>query len=215
MWMVPPMPPRLTQAALMVGSSLITVLGVTMLGWNLQTVVLLYWIENLIIGGCQLVKLLTVRRAGAPAAAMLLNLPLAAFFTVHYGMFCLVHGVFIFALTGGSRSGQAGAFLEGGLVSGVREAFPASTVLVVVVMVASRGVETWRKFFLSGRWLEGQADQLMAEPYKHIVVVHLAILGGAFLIIGAGSPLPLLLLMIVGKLLIDLREVRSEAVAGV
>jgi hypothetical protein len=48
----------------------------------------------------------------------------------------------------------------------------------------------------------------MVEPYKHIVVVHVAILFGAALVLWAGNSMPLLMIMVIGKYLIDLREIR-------
>lgn len=52
-------------------------------------------------------------------------------------------------------------------------------------------------------------QKLMSEPYKHIVVVHIGILGGAFASVALGNPIGVLLIIVIGKLLIDLREIRG------
>ena len=45
----------------------------------------------------------------------------------------------------------------------------------------------------------------MMAPYGRIVVLHIAILFGAFAIMALGSPLFLLVLLIVGKIALDLK----------
>ena len=52
--------------------------------------------------------------------------------------------------------------------------------------------------------------QMMAEPYKHIIVLHVGILLGAFLALLLGQPIGILIIIVIGKLIIDLREVRRE-----
>lgn len=77
--------------------NLIPALCVVAFGWSAFTLVLLYWIENLIIGGFNVVKILivgfTCGRAGTLGA-----LALTPFFIFHYGLFCFVHGLFIFTM---------------------------------------------------------------------------------------------------------------------
>ena len=57
------------------------------------------WLENLVIGAFTILRML------GTVAANILNLAVAAFmvpfFTVHYGMFCFGHGIFLSAFAGG------------------------------------------------------------------------------------------------------------------
>ena len=46
-------------------------------------------------------------------------------------------------------------------------------------------------------------QQLMSAPYSRIVVLHLAILFGAWGVMLLNSPMPLLLLLIAGKIVLD------------
>jgi hypothetical protein len=50
----------------------------------------------------------------------------------------------------------------------------------------------------------------MSEPYKHIVVVHLGIILGAFLSLALGNAIGVLLIIVAGKFLIDLRDILRE-----
>jgi len=46
--------------------------------------------------------------------------------------------------------------------------------------------------------------KLMIQPYKRIIVLHLAVISGAVLVTTLGSPLPLLCLLIIFKMGMDI-----------
>ncbi|WP_290482847.1 DUF6498-containing protein, partial [Hyphomonas sp. UBA3601] len=86
---------------------LLPILAVLVFGWGATPLVALYWLENLVIG------MFTVLRMVATLAGNIVNLFtvlfIVPFFTLHYGMFCFGHGVFIQALaTSGSTTGSSG-----------------------------------------------------------------------------------------------------------
>ena len=100
-----------TSAYWLIGANVVPLLGVLLLGWSTFSIVFIYWCENVMIGVINLLKMLTCSAephkgliGEARHAAKLFFLP---FFTFHYGMFCFVHGVFVFALLG-----------EGGVMGG-------------------------------------------------------------------------------------------------
>lgn len=70
-------------------------------------------------------------------------------------------------------------------------------------------------FLLAGERRQLSVRQLMAAPYLRIVILHVAILGGAFAITLLGQPLLMLLLLVLLKLALDvqlhLREHRAIA----
>ncbi|MCB1844147.1 MAG: hypothetical protein KDI09_14385, partial [Halioglobus sp.] len=70
--------------------NLLPVLGVLLFGWDVGALVILYWSENLVLGFYTLVKMLLV--------APLKGLGSGLFFSIHYGGFCAVHGLFIVVL---------------------------------------------------------------------------------------------------------------------
>ncbi len=68
------------------------------LGWRVFPLVLLYWLENVVVGGLNVAKLLFAQpREPAYWAGKLFLVP---FFVVHFSMFTYVHGVLLVALLG-------------------------------------------------------------------------------------------------------------------
>lgn len=194
------------QIVLLVAGAAVPLAGVLTRSWSLREVVVLYWAENVVIGLCQLVKMVAAAPRDMPPAGHLAKLFTVPFFTVHYGMFCFVHGIFVFALTGG-------AFGKGGGPSGgpagwfgqIAE-FPRPFWLALGLIGAHHLHDTVQRFFVQGGRRQATLQQLMSEPYKHIVVVHLGIILGAFLSLALGNAIGVLLVIVAGKFLIDLRD---------
>ena len=80
-------------------------IGVLFFDWNIGNVVILYWVENLVIGFWTLIKMLTARGSSGHPVALGATLFMCVFFTVHYGMFCMGHGTFITVILGDSSAG--------------------------------------------------------------------------------------------------------------
>ena len=72
-------------------ANLVPVFGVLYLDWDVSSIIVLYWAENLIIGGFTLLKMLVAGKTGALFRML--------FFCVHYGGFCAIHGIFVLELT--------------------------------------------------------------------------------------------------------------------
>jgi hypothetical protein len=67
-------------------------------GWSVFPLVLLYWLENVIVGAFNVAKMLIAHpREVAYWAGKLFIIP---FFVVHFGMFTYVHGALLVALLG-------------------------------------------------------------------------------------------------------------------
>src|SRR5205823_4388634 len=91
---------RLSPSALvLVAANLVPLAGVLFFGWSVFATLLLFWVENVIVGGFNVLRMLWaqpdnpliwVAKAG--------TIP---FFIFHYGMFTTVHGVFVLTLFGG------------------------------------------------------------------------------------------------------------------
>lgn len=229
---------RRSMTALLV-ANLLPLFGVVALGWRAFDVVFLYWLENVVIGAINLLKILTcagsydgaAARAseridrvadslgvehGDPAerAAKLEELaassPLlthssklffAPFFTVHYGMFCLIHGVFVCVLLsdGGPMAG-ANPFDAG------FEALGRFGIQVAALaLTLSHLVSYFSNFLARGEYLRITPPELMAQPYARVVVLHVAIVLSGFLTVALGSPIWLLVLLVAGKTWLDLR----------
>jgi hypothetical protein len=85
--------PARRTALVLVAANLLPLLLVIAGLWSLQQVMLLYWLENAVIGLWNVAKML---RSGSPP--FVLRLFLACFFTAHFGIFFVVHGIFLMLL---------------------------------------------------------------------------------------------------------------------
>jgi len=72
--------------------------GVLFLGWTVFPLVFLYWLENLVVGGFNVAKLLLAQPR--QPAYWLGKAFLVPFFLVHFGGFTYIHGVLVVAFFG-------------------------------------------------------------------------------------------------------------------
>ncbi len=82
----------------------------------------------------------------------------------------------------------------------------------ILGLVISRGISFATNYLGKGEYKNLTAPQLMAQPYGRIVVLHLAIIGGGFLVMVLHSPVLGLLLLVGLKTLLDLAAHLRERV---
>jgi Family of unknown function (DUF6498) len=206
--------------ALLIITNLIPLGGVLWLGWDLMLILALYWAENGIVGVINVLKILMAEGSGtanAPFSRLTINgrpaanlsrVGTAGFFTVHYGLFWVVHGLFVFTFI----PVMAGAQFYGpdGVPFGEPMDVPLTTpdvpVLVagVVGLAISHGVSFWTNYLGRGEYRTLSPAQLMTQPYSRLVVLHTSIVVGAFVSIFLGTPLGSLLVLVVLKTALDL-----------
>jgi hypothetical protein len=199
--------------------------AVVFLGWDAFAIVLLYWAENIIIGFYNILRM-ALARVPHPAAH-LAKLFMIPFFMVHYGGFMAVHGVFVllfFSKTEPSfpRShGQAWpcffVFLQLllGVIGQAWSLLPPNAKPILLTLFASHGVSFVYNFLIKGEYATTKPGQLMAKPYSRVVVMHIAIIAGGFFTMAMGSPIPVLVALVVLKTTLDvqfhMREHRSKS----
>lgn len=185
--------------------NLVPLVGVVFWGWSAFALIFLYWLENVMIGARTVVSMASTAAYGAVRAVA--AIAFAAFFTMHYGLFCFVHGTFVVAMFGGQTVGgdtvlglwstmQALFAAEPGLLTGF-----ASIVLWQVVQFA---LFIWR-----GGARDANPLALMGAPYPRIIVLHLTIIFGGFLIMLLNQPLAGLVLLVLIKAAFDVAEARG------
>ncbi|MCB1685702.1 MAG: DUF6498-containing protein [Pseudomonadales bacterium] len=213
--------PRAVSLAALVIVNLIPLAGVLYWDWDVGSVVILYWSENLVIGAYTILKMLVENRFG--------GLFLSAFFLIHYGGFCAVHGLFVLAMTQPEMPDVLSdmnwpfvfVFVEllVKVIGHVLSIAPQEWLIGFVALFVSHGISLWLNYFRGGEFRRQSVKDLMSAPYKRIVVLHIAIIAGGFGIMALGSPLALLLLLILLKTVMDvwlhLRERRRQAPASV
>lgn len=193
---------RFSVAAIVLGN-LVPVFGVAFLGWDGAQILILYWFENLIVGALTLPRILSARgRSTAASGGQRAEaIGTGCFFMIHYGIFCLVHGAFALAL-----ANDMTAVDGGGVTAGVRESTIGRsdfwwTVLAIAVVHLIMHIRDW---WLAGAWRGSSPMAEMFRPYGRIFVLHLTVLGGAWLMAALNAPSSALLILCFGKMALEL-----------
>lgn len=181
-------------------ANLVPVFGVLFLHWEVFPLMFLFWFENVIVGVFNVLKMLFAAPENPQAWAG--KVFLIPFFCVHYGIFTFVHGVFVIGLFGGGFRPGAEFPISETFWQALRENHLGWAVLGLAV---SRGISFATNYLGNGEYRRASLQQLMAQPYGRVVVLHLAILGGGFLVMVLHSPVAGLLLLVALKIAFDLR----------
>lgn len=187
----------------LIAANLVPLAGVFMFGWEVFPLLLLFWFENVIIGFFNAVKML----CAAPNQSVQWGMKVffVPFFCFHYGMFTFVHGVFVVGLFGG---GMNGSFP--GPATFLKAMVEQKLFWAVLGLFASHAISFAHNYLIGGEFRRASAQTLMIQPYGRIVVLHLTILLGGFVIMALKSPTLGLVLLVVLKILLDLRAHLAE-----
>ncbi len=177
-------------------ANLTPVIGTIFWNWNIGQIILAYWLENVIIGFFNILRMLAIQTPKkfnqANNASKLFFIP---FFTIHYGIFCLVHGVFIFV------------FFVNSMFTTQPSANPisifSSTLTLILSLFVSHAISYFVNYIGNKEYKKTNLPTLMFKPYGRIVVVHLTILFGVFITLVLGNQLPVLLLLVILKTIVD------------
>ena len=180
---------------LILAGNLIPVLGVAFLGWDAAQILLLFWAENIVIGLLTLPRILAAEggrpeQEGSPAAT-------GCFFVVHYGVFCIGHLVFALSLANDfvRADGQGGVWARTFGDGGFWLAVLAVAVLHLVAQI--------RDWWMKRAWRDASPVLEMFRPYSRIVVLHVTVLVGAWLMLTFNAPAWAVLLLCLGKALLE------------
>ncbi len=223
-------PPRMLSLGALILANLLPLAGVLAFGWDAGLIILLYWSENVVIGGFNILKIALAR--GQHLKEHLSKLFLIPFFAVHFGGFCAVHGFFVLMFAGlaeddamiGVPQGSEGATWPGpliflqllvGVIARVWRVRPDGLTWPLLALTVSHGVSFVQHFLLGGERRRLGPDDLMGKPYARIVILHIVILAGALPVMLLGSPLPLVVLLVLIKIGVDLTlHLRSHRETG-
>lgn len=198
----------------LLAANAIPLAGVLFLGWDAFAIVLLYWAENLAIGFYNVLKI-AFTEAPYPAMHMgkLFAIP---FFMIHYGGFMAVHGIFVLALF---KQGPDDVFPSGNtwpcflvflqllfnVISSLLSILPPNMLYAIGALFISHGVSFGYNYLYKGEYRKKTVKNLMSEPYARIVVMHIAIIAGGFLTMSMGSPVGVLVMLVILKTVFDIK----------
>lgn len=211
-------------ALVLILANMIPLAGVMFFGWSCFEVVFLYWLENIVIGLVNVLKFISFgaltsikKSRAAPwylpfVGAIIMCIP-AAFFAFHYGFFCYGHGVFVFSLLGGGPFRDTGSS-SFGLIDDVWQALKGGLWFGLIALALSHGISFVYNFLFRQEYLKVDPGTLMGAPYGRIVILHVALIFGAFAIAGLGSPVFLVVFLVLLKIGLDLALHLQERVKG-
>ncbi len=196
-------------AVLLVLANLLPVAGVLFAGWDVGTIVLFFWAENLAIGFFNVIRLLTHPEPGSTFSAL--------FFLVHYGGFTAGHGFFIYHLfnlqdqlpaasttTPWSTPAPAAPLTD--IAQAVVQNLPQLWLWGLLALFVSHGASLLLNDFARGERHRRSLKALMSGPYRRIMVLHVTIIIGGIVVDALGSPIYMLLMLVALKTAIDLRS---------
>lgn len=171
------------------GIDLIPVYGVVILGWGAAALVMLYWLENLVIGLMTLARMFASGATGG-VIGLFGTLFFAAFFTFHYGIFCFVHGEFLNTFAAISDPEHFSTDFHGplALINSALSAAGHMKVFVGLILAWQIFLFLW-DYLRRGEYLESDPHQEMFKPYGRIFVLHFAIFAGAAAMVWLGQPM--------------------------
>ncbi len=174
-----------------------------------MSIIILYWMENLVIGVWNLAKLFVVGLMNSTnrVTGLFSALFYMIFFAIHYGSFMFGHGIFILVLFGMDQQRQG---LE------VPVTIFGDMVSPIIALMLSHGISFFYNFLGKKEYLKTNLQNQMGQPYLRIFVVHVTIIFGAFAVQFMNEPLLALLLMIALKIGVDIithlkERARSQA----
>jgi hypothetical protein len=209
-----------TAVVLLVAFNLLPLAGVVWWDWNVNTLLILYWLENGIVGLLAVGRILRAEgpietagvrvRIGGAAAT---KAGLVPFFLMHYGIFWVVHGIFVFTLP--IFLGIGSPTPGGPLFPELPEIHWDAILVAGIGLSISHGASFWLNYVGRREYLTTSPAAQAVAPYGRVVVLHLTIIFGAIASLLLGSPLGAVVVLVAVKTLIDLalhlREHRQAA----
>ena len=214
-------PGKLTRpsAIVLLAANSLPLFGVLLFDWSVFDIVFFYWAENVVIGVINVARILTsggdivspddlpsegrklprvrggTQMALAASAAVRVGRAgkafLAVFFAVHYGFFCFGHQQFVIGMFGDGRS--VGDVIADPVIG-----------IGLLAIGGSHLFSFFSNYLGKGENRRMSAAMLMTRPYGRIIVLHITIIVGGFLVMLADSPVLLLVALVVIKTVVDL-----------
>jgi hypothetical protein len=202
-----------TSIVALVVSNLVPLFGVLFANWSLFLLLVMYWIESGIIGAINVAKMAMARGQDSDAVRMRTTFRgprvlLIPFFIFHYGIFWVVHGVFVVTLPIFMEIGSTLPTQPEGVPSLGLDSFgtiePRGVIIATVGLAISHVISFFVNYVGRGEYLTISPGAQMFSVYGRVVVLHLTILLGAVAVGMLGTPLGALIVFVLGKIALDM-----------
>jgi hypothetical protein len=191
--------------AALIALNALPIYGVFNWGWQSFDLIFLYWLENLIIGLFTLLRMLV--RPYRHGIDLVMPLFLAPFFTLHYGLFCLGHGSFVFSLF------AEGRFESRGMTGVLHHIWPVlqdNHLLWAAICLLLLQLFDWSRQVVRKGLGFDSVRQLMVAPYRRIVVLHITIIASGFALGALEEPLAGLIILVLLKTAFDIYHWKKD-----
>jgi hypothetical protein len=211
---------KYNSARILLSVNIIPVIGVIFFEWNLFSIMLLYWLENLVIGFYGVLKIkktnhyLILKQENLPATSSLVaTWRQIMVFIFDYGLFTLVHGVFVFIIFGASTA-TSSTIANLGPVNISEIIWPEVSILGVsisfLMMIVSHGFSYHDNFIIKEEYKNCTINYLQKNPFKRVIAMHFIIVISGFIVLALGYSKLTIILLIILKTLIDLFAHNNE-----
>lgn len=177
----------------LLATNTIPLFGVLFFDWDAFFIVFLYWSENLAIWFFNILKMICIPFSKTDVFWRNILIP---FFALHYGGFTAGHGLFIFFIfyKSSERFWEETIRLTG-------------MIIAVAVLFISHGISFFHNYLHKREYVSANIFKMMFNPYRRVVVMHIAVMAGGFRIISIESPsstTAMLVVLVVMKTFLDL-----------
>lgn len=183
------------------GANLLPIYGLSFLGWRTFEVLVLFWLENVVIGVFNVARMVAVRPRDAEGWVS--KVFVVPFFVIHYGLFTMIHGIFVVAIFDGGEDVPAAAGPSLGAILEIVNRYQLWW--GAVALGVSHGVSFVWNYLRAGEYQRLTIVQLMKQPYERVVVLHITVIAGAFMVTALKAEVGGLIVLIVLKVFMDVR----------
>ncbi len=199
--------------------NLVPLIGVLVFGWDLPSIVVMYWIETGVVGLVNVLKIRKSMALGQPTvevdgsierpivrAARSGGWGFAFAWLLAYGIFWAILGPFVIQIA-------TGGFYEGASQTGWTGVSAAVIVWGTVSLVGGQVIAYALGYVIERRYLTVTSLELLRDPFIRIFVILAAITFGGVGIALVGSPVGFVAAMVVAKTIVEIWFARTAPAA--
>ena len=180
-------PSRIPKASLLL-ANLVPVIGVVFLNWTIASVIVLYWLENFVVGFFNILKMSKIKNTNlfqnnksqhvakiivpvlSPKVIIFIKAFFIIFFILHFGFFTFGHGQFVLIFFG----------------------FPSPIIALFIPLMflfISHGISYIVNFIGKKEYEKVSLIRQMMMPYSRLFVMHITIMIGGIITLFLYAPL--------------------------
>ena len=188
---------------ILIAANLVPLAGVLLWDWDVFLVLLLFWCENVIIGIFGIARMIVAGETDSAAESLFRPL----FFLVHYGLFMFGHFMVLFSLYSDYVEGLDRSAVPADYYNLLLE---KGNWIALAALFISHGWSFVENYMGKREHERLTPSEAMSLPYRRMVITHVALIFGGFLLARTGQPLVGLILLVLLKIVMDVRFHQRE-----